>query len=97
MGREMLNITVTYPAAKKPFEDHDASPDETLASLKARVLNAFDLEETTAPDGTTTTFKFYHGKEALEDLTRTLGSLAGQAHALSLKLSQQITQGCACD
>jgi hypothetical protein len=47
----------------------------------------------TGPDGSTTTYIFYHGKEALTDLSRTLGSIAGHAHELTLKLSQQITQG----
>lgn len=91
---QKLNVTVVYPAARKPFQDHDASPTETLAALKARVLNAFGLAETTAADGTVTTYTLYHGKDALQDLSQTLGSIADQTHALSFKLSQQITQGC---
>jgi hypothetical protein len=31
-----------------------------------------------------------HGKEALTDLSQTLRSIAGNAHALTLKLAQQI-------
>ncbi len=90
---ENLNIAVIYPAARKPFEQHDAPPTETLGTLKPLVLHAFGLEETTGPDGSTTTYTFYHGKEALTDLSQTVGSIAGHAHALTLKLAQQIIQG----
>jgi len=51
------------------------------------------LKECQSPDGTVTTYTLYHGKEALEDLNRTLGSVAGDKDELQLKLSQQITQG----
>jgi hypothetical protein len=91
--QEDINVTVVYPAARKPFDQHHAPPTQTLGTLKPLVLDAFGLEETTAPDGSTTAYTFYHGKEALTDLSRTLGSIAGNAHALTLKLSQQITQG----
>lgn len=88
-----INVTVTYVAAPQPFHDHHASPSETLGSLKARVLNAFHLKEESTPDGGSIRYVFYRGKEALEDLTQTLGELAGHAHALVLKLSQIVTQG----
>jgi hypothetical protein len=35
----------------------------------------------------------YQGRDELTDLTRTLGTLAGHASALELKLSQFIQQG----
>jgi hypothetical protein len=88
-----LNLTVVYPAAKEPFHEKEAPKSETLRQLKPTVLDFFHLKEGTSPDGTTTTYTFYHGKEPLEDLSRTLGSIAGEAEALQLKLSQQITQG----
>jgi hypothetical protein len=86
-------VTVTYPAACKPFEEKDAARSETIATLKAAVLKAFGLSEGTSPDGTTTTYRLYHGKQPLEDLNQTLGTVAGNADALHLKLAQQITQG----
>ena len=91
MGKEMLNVTVTYPAAGKPFHG-DADPSETLASLKARVLTAFGLTEGD-DSGNQVTYVLYKGKERLDDLSVSLGVLAGNAHALALKLSQQIVQG----
>jgi hypothetical protein len=88
-----LNITVTYPAARRPFEQRDASRSETVGTLKSAVLKAFGLTEGTSPDGTTTTYRLYHGKQPLDDLGQALGSIAGQADALHLKLAQEITQG----
>jgi hypothetical protein len=88
-----LNLSVTYPAAREPFHDHQASRDEPLGNLKGRVLVALGLEEGTSPDGTVTSYWLYHGKQALEDMTQTLGAIAGAAHALHLKLAQQIVQG----
>lgn len=91
---DTLNVTVRYAAAPKPFHDHDATRHETLEALKARVLAAFGLSDgQSTPDGNTVTYKLYHGKTELTDMSATLGALAGQAHALALKLSQHIQQG----
>ncbi|MGF7054764.1 hypothetical protein GGC47_003968 [Bosea sp. OAE752] len=87
-----LNVTVTYPAAGKPFQDKKADPSETLASLKARVLAKFGLEEGDE-GGSQVTYILFKGKDRLEDLSLALQQVAGNAAALSLKLSQQIVQG----
>ena len=91
---DVLNVIVRYAAAPKPFQDHEASRTETLQSLKTRVLTAFGLSDG-APtgDGNTFTYKLYHGKSELTDLSATLGGIAGNAHALELKLSQYVQQG----
>jgi hypothetical protein len=92
--KNALQLTVRYAAAAHPFHDHDANPDETLSALKGRVLLAFGLTEGQGtPDGNTVAYKLYHGKEELTDLGRTLGDIAGHAHALELKLSQYVQQG----
>ena len=91
---DTLNVTVRYAAAPKPFHDHEASRTETITHLKARVLTAFGLDEgQTTPDGNSITYKLYHGKTELTDPSVTLGALAGDAHALELKLSQHVQQG----
>jgi len=92
MDKEKLDVTVEYPAAREPFHDRDATEDETLAVFKPEVLKAFGLVEGSTPQGTVT-YTLYHKKEPLEDLSRALGSIAGHAHALTLKLAQQIIQG----
>lgn len=92
MAKQTLNVTVTYPAAGKPFQDKKADPDETLASLKVRVLAKFGLQE--GDEGANQiTYILFKGKDRLEDLSVTLKHLAGSAAALSLKLGQQIVQG----
>lgn len=89
-----LHVTVRFAAAPKPFHDQGASRDETVQSLKARVLNAFGLtDEQSSPDGNTIVYKLYHEKNELTDLSTTLGALAGHAHALELRLSQHVKQG----
>ena len=84
----LKEVTVTYPAARKPFEESDVPRAETVGTLKAAVLKAFGLTEGTSPDGTTTTYRLYHGKQPLDDLSQTLGAVAGEAAALHLKLAQ---------
>ena len=93
--KDTLNVTVVYAAAPRPFQDHDASRDETLSSLKGRAMTAFGLTEGGQPDGTQVQYKLYHGKEELTDLSQTLGSVAGPANAVQFKLAQVVTQGVA--
>lgn len=88
----LLHVVVTYVAAERPFEE-DAPPDQTVGQLKQRVLTAFGLTEGQTPDGNIVTYTLFHGKTPLDDPNQTLGGLAGDAHALHLKLNQQITQG----
>ena len=88
-----INVTVVYIAAPKPFEQKDAPADETLAVLKALVLAAFGLKEGATPDGDTVTYRLYHQNQPLDNLDQTIGTVAGHAGALALKLSQQITKG----
>ncbi len=39
-AQKELKVIVNYPAAKRPYKQDPASPSETLAVLKAAVLNA---------------------------------------------------------
>lgn len=87
-----LEVIVRYPAATKPFVDPKADQQETFASLKARVLEAFGLAEVQDPNQSILYF-LYHGDVKLEDLSCTLGQIAGHEHVLRLKLVQQIIQG----
>ena len=92
MAQKTLNLQVRYVAATKPFVEPHASPDETLQSVKAKVLAAFDLKE--IQDGNQTILYFlYKDDKKLENLSITLGQLAEDAHELKLRLVQQIVQG----
>lgn len=87
-----LEVIVHYPAVKKPFEEKHAGRKETLSTLKSTALKAFGLPEGEV-DGKTYTYTLYYYKTPLENLSETLGQLAGNAESLMLKLSQQVTQG----
>jgi hypothetical protein len=90
---DRLRVVVHYAAAAHPFEEK-AKRSETVGLLKEQVLKAFHLHEGKLPDGNTVTYTLYHHKRALENLSETLGQVAGEhAEELVLKLSQQITQG----
>jgi hypothetical protein len=88
-----LSVTVHYPPAAKPYRDEHADRAQTIGQFKTQVLTAFGLTEGPQPDGTNATYTLYHHKTPLENMTETLGGLAGHEDDLSLKLAQQITQG----
>ena len=90
---ENLSVTVTYPPAEEPFKDSNENRTETVGQFKTRVLKAFDLTEGQLPDGSTATYTLFHGKTPLENLSETMGAVAGDKKELHLKLSQQLTQG----
>lgn len=92
MAHRSLNVTVTYPAAGQPFHEEEGQASETLGSLKARVLDFFGLSEG-EEGGQRISYFLFKGKEKLTDLSVSLGSLAGEAGALHLKLVQHIEQG----
>ena len=88
-----LKVIVVYPPAANPFQDPVTSRDATVGALKKRVLDAFHLTEGPQPDGSVATDSLFHAKEELEDMSQTLGAVAGDKPVLQLKLGQQITQG----
>ncbi len=69
--------------------------EQVQATLKVIVTYpaAFGLSEGQSADGKTFVYTLYHGKTPLENLSETLGQIAGDKHTLELKLSQQVTQG----
>lgn len=93
MTEGTLKVIVHYAAAKKPYEQEDARRNETVGTLKTNVLDTFGLKEGQHSDGNTYTYTLFHHKTPLENLSETLGQVAGDEHTLELKLSQQVTQG----
>jgi hypothetical protein len=88
-----IEVTVRYAAAPAPYHEKHASADEALATLKASALKAFGLTEGSATEGGTFTYKLFHKKNELSNLSLTLGQVAGHDGSLELKLSQEIKQG----
>ena len=87
-----VRVTVHYMGAVKPFEQ-DFARSSTVGEVKAATLNGFGLAEGTNAEGNTVTYTLYEKKEPMENLSITVGQLAGDQKVLQLKLSQQITQG----
>lgn len=89
---DQLNVVVHYPPAAKPYHAR-VPPTETVGELKADVLDEFGLKEGPQPDGSNVAYTLYSGKTPLENMSETLGAIAGHSKELQLKLAQQITQG----
>lgn len=87
-----LVVMVRYITSRKQFVDPQARQEETLSSLKPRVLKFFELVEGSV-EGGTKTYQF-----ALEGIVQTnleaiLGSLANGKHELKLDLIERFEQG----
>lgn len=89
-----LRVVVHYPPAAEPYRK-EALATETVGQLKSDVLAAFGLKEGPQPDGSNVSYTLYFGKRDLQDMSETLGALAGHSEELQFKLAQQITQGAA--
>jgi hypothetical protein len=82
-----IKVTVHYIAAGKPYQA-DVAPAETLATLKANVLNFFHLVE----EGNKT-YKLFLQKTELTNMGETVGQVAGDKKELNLNLEEFIIQG----
>lgn len=88
-----IKLSVTFIGAKKPFESR-IPPATTVGAIKEAALNEFDLAEGPTPDGKDQiTFSLFDGKTKLEDLSQSIGAVAGQARSVHLKLVKKIIQG----
>lgn len=92
-AHDRITLHVRFPAAPKPFIDPHADPSETIGHLKARILSAFELTETSDPNGQTLYILYTDNDVRLDNAALTLGEVAGNEHLLKLKLVQQLTQG----
>lgn len=91
-SKNSLVVKVRYLAVGRPFVEPKADSNESLASLKPRVLGFFELAEGTA-NGGTKVYQFVHGSEVLTDLSVTLGSIAEGKKEVDLMLIEQFEQG----
>ena len=85
---DKVDLVIEYEDSKDELKDHGASREETLASLKVRVLAAFSLEEGVNDNGQLLTYVLFHGHTPLLDSSATLGSIAG-SHDLRLSLQRE--------
>jgi hypothetical protein len=87
-----IELTVRYIGARRPFEEHSASPGQTLAEVKVLALKFFGLVEGPA-NGGSKVYVFSLNKEVLTDLSVTIGKLADCQHHLKLDLVERFEQG----
>ncbi|MGA2623824.1 MAG: hypothetical protein ABSF91_08235 [Bacteroidota bacterium] len=83
----LIKVQVHYIAAGKPFQK-DAQPSETVGELKTQALVAFGLSE-----GGGKTFKLFHQKQELLNMSQTLGEIADGKKELKLDLEEVLIQG----
>lgn len=87
-----IAVRVRYIGAQKPYIDAHAKPDETLATLKLKVLSFFKLSESSADNGTKV-YAFSHDGIELTNLSLTLGQLVIEGPEIKLDLLEQFEQG----
>lgn len=88
----IIAVRVRYIGAHKPFVDSHAKLDETLTTLKHRVLSFFNLVEGSVENGTKV-YVFTHDSVELTNLSQTLRQLATEGHEIKLDLLEQFEQG----
>ena len=86
-----IEVGVTYAGAAKPFQG-DYNPVTGMSQVKAEVLDAFGLAETTDSAGNQTTYTFRKGKERV-DLSATVGDAADGHKHLQMKLVREVIAG----
>jgi hypothetical protein len=78
---------VTFPVSKKgPFSD-DYTPETTVETVRAAAMTHFGVA-----DDAQFTYVLTHAGQRQEP-EKTIGAIAGEAHAIELRLVKVITQG----
>ncbi len=83
-----IKTEVKFPVSKKGKFSADYEPETTLATVRTAAMNHFLVA-----DDAQFSYVLTHDGQRQENLEATLGSIAGKAHALELRLVKVITQG----
>ncbi|MCA1438002.1 hypothetical protein I6F33_34365 [Bradyrhizobium sp. BRP20] len=84
-----INISVEYLPTGDKLEDHAADRNETVGTLKTRVLAAFSLTEGVDDKGQLLTYVLFHARVPLLDPDVTIGSVAGEVGHIKLELERE--------
>ena len=87
-----IDVGVTYAGAEEPFKK-TYDPTTTLETLKADVLEAFGLAETTDAQGNQTVYGLYKGGDRLDDLAQSINDAANNDAHLQLRLVREVIAG----
>jgi hypothetical protein len=83
-----IKTKVSFPVSKKGPFAADYPPETTVGTVRTAAMSHFVVA-----DDAQFTYVLTHGGQRQEDLEATLGSIAGEAHALEFRLVKVITQG----
>lgn len=83
-----LVVQVRYITSTKKFIDSHAEASQTLASVKARALAFFGLDESGGK-----TYDLVYEGSVIRDTNMTLGQLVEHQHELRFDLIEQFKQG----
>ncbi len=83
---DKIEVTVTFAVADQPYHQEYLGT-VPIATVLADAMTAFAV----ASDGTTRYYLMHDGDEVPGD--KTVGEVAGHAHALHLKLRTELIQG----
>jgi hypothetical protein len=83
-----IKTQVSFPISKKGPFAHDYEPDTTLAVVRAAAMTHFGVT-----DDAQFNYVLTHDGERQDDLSTTVGKVAGKAHAVEFRLVKVITQG----
>jgi len=87
-----IELGVTYAGAEHPFKQtYDLGT--ILETVKADVMMAFELGESTDAQGNQTVYRIYRGGERLDDLGQTVEQAATNKHHLQLRLVREVIAG----
>jgi hypothetical protein len=92
VATEDVEVAVTYAGAEGPFKQAYAA-DAQLQQVKADVLAAFGLAETTDEAGNQTLYVLYRGGDKITDLSQTVGDFADHRKHLQLRLVREVIAG----
>lgn len=83
-----IKTKVSFPVSKKGPFAADYEPATTAGTVRSAAMTHFEVT-----DDAQFTYVLTHGGQRQENLDATLGSIAGEAHALEFRLVKVITQG----
>lgn len=82
-----INVTVAFPLSKKPPYHSDAESSTLVATVRTASMGHFEVQD----DPQTLYYLTHDGDKQSSD--KTIGEIAGEAHAVKFTLVKELIQG----
>jgi hypothetical protein len=82
-----VKVNVTFPLGHEGPYQHTSAPETTVAQILAAAMAHFGVQ----PEPNVDYYLTAHGER--QELTATVGDIAGHAEAVAFRLIKEITQG----